>query len=73
MATAVNDVTGDSIRTGVSNDQYGEGYERIFGKKEKVIGVYQLQGQFFKQVEGSTKDIKISRSEHSRLLYQLEK
>lgn len=34
--TAKNDVTGDSIRTKVSNSRaYAAGWDRIFGKKKK--------------------------------------
>lgn len=34
--TAKNDVTGDSIRTKVSNQRaYAAGWDRIFGKKKK--------------------------------------
>jgi hypothetical protein len=32
---AKNDVTGDSLRTRVSNDKYSEGWDRIFGKKDE--------------------------------------
>ena len=35
MKSAKNDVTGDSIRTKASNhNAYGDGWERIFGKKK---------------------------------------
>lgn len=33
--TAKNDVTGDKIISRVSNDKYNEGWDRIFGKKNK--------------------------------------
>lgn len=32
---AKNDITGDSIQTKVNSDAYRDGYERIFGKKQK--------------------------------------
>lgn len=35
MATK-NDVTGDTLRTKVSNKKYDEGWERIFGKKSEL-------------------------------------
>lgn len=36
MVTAVNDVTGDSITTGVTTEAYGDGHARIFGEKVKA-------------------------------------
>lgn len=36
--TAKNDITGDSIRTkGLSNQQYRDNYDAIFGKKDKEV------------------------------------
>jgi hypothetical protein len=35
MATAKNDITGDSLRSKPSSDKYNEGWERIFGEKKK--------------------------------------
>jgi hypothetical protein len=31
---STNDITGDSIQTGIVSDEYREGHEIIFGKKE---------------------------------------
>lgn len=36
MATK-NDVTGDSIKSKVSDDKYREGWDRIFGNKNKIL------------------------------------
>lgn len=34
MATARNDITGDSISTRTSSDAFRDGWERIYGKKD---------------------------------------
>lgn len=36
MATK-NDITGDSLTSKVSNKKYNEGWERIFGSKDKDL------------------------------------
>lgn len=33
---ARNDVTGDELKTGVNNDSYRDGWERIFGKNQEA-------------------------------------
>ena len=35
MATARNDITGNALRSKPPSDKYNEGWERIFGKKNK--------------------------------------
>jgi hypothetical protein len=35
MATAINDITGNALRSKPPSDKYAEGWERIFGEKEK--------------------------------------
>ena len=32
--TAKNDITGDALKSKVSNKKYDEGWDRIFGKKK---------------------------------------
>jgi hypothetical protein len=34
--TTTNDITGDSLTTKTNTDAYRDGWERIFGNKEKV-------------------------------------
>ena len=34
--TSKNDITGDLIKTKESNSAYSEGWDRIFGKKQKI-------------------------------------
>lgn len=36
---AKNDITGDSIKTKASTKAYDDGYDRIFGKKEKKLTI----------------------------------
>ncbi|MCX7594194.1 MAG: hypothetical protein N2235_10600 [Fischerella sp.] len=36
MTVSKNDITGDTIATKHSNELYRQGWERIFGKKEKM-------------------------------------
>lgn len=33
--TTSNDITGDRLHSGASNEAYNDGHERIFGKKER--------------------------------------
>jgi hypothetical protein len=35
VAASRNDITGDSLVSRVSNKQYADNYDRIFGKKKK--------------------------------------
>ena len=35
MPTAVNDITGNALRSKPPSDKYNEGWERIFGEKKK--------------------------------------
>jgi len=35
--TAQNDVTGDWIQSKPNSDQFGEGWDRIFGKKKALV------------------------------------
>lgn len=35
MVASRNDITGDSLISRVSNKQYADNYDRIFGKKKK--------------------------------------
>jgi hypothetical protein len=35
MPTAVNDITGNALRSKPPSDKYAEGWERIFGEKKK--------------------------------------
>ena len=56
MATK-NDITGDTLRTKVSNKEYDEGWERIFGKdKERVITV----DTFWSHICKSNNNVKLS-------------
>ena len=32
---STNDITGDAIRSRIANDKFEEGYDRIFGRKER--------------------------------------
>lgn len=34
---SINDITGDSIQTKISNKSYEDGWNRIFGHKEKTL------------------------------------
>jgi DNA-directed RNA polymerase subunit RPC12/RpoP len=36
LVTAVNDITGDSIASGVTTEAYVDGHSRIFGEKVKA-------------------------------------
>lgn len=42
MATATNEITGDSLTTKQSTDAYRDGWDRIFGNKQKSKQVYDL-------------------------------
>lgn len=56
--TAQNDVTGDWIQSKPNSDQFGEGWDRIFGKKKKeVLPEYELNkstGEVQKVDHGTT-------------------
>ena len=43
--TAQNDVTGDWIQSKPNSDQFGEGWDRIFGKKKKEESRIDVVGQ----------------------------
>jgi hypothetical protein len=43
--TAQNDVTGDWIQSKPNSDQFGEGWDRIFGKKNKEESRIDVVGQ----------------------------
>lgn len=49
MVTAVNDVTGDSIASGVVTEEYKQGHERVFGERVKeecpVCGLSKVVGK----------------------------
>ena len=40
--TARNDVTGDWIQSKPNSDMFGDGWDRIFGKKKEALPEYQL-------------------------------
>ncbi len=35
--TSKNDITGDELKSKSNNDKYREGWDRIFGKKDKEL------------------------------------
>ena len=37
MSTPKNNITGDSLISKPTTDAYSDGWDRIFGKKEKII------------------------------------
>ena len=43
--TAQNDITGDWIQSKPNSDQFGEGWDRIFGKKKKEESRIDVVGQ----------------------------
>ena len=43
--TARNDITGDFIVSKPNNDMFGEGWDRIFGKKKKEESRIDIVGQ----------------------------
>lgn len=72
MVTAVNDVTGDSIRSRASNKAFEEGHDRIFGKKKTLVEVHELvdlgmkKSTYFKVFDNGDKE-QIDCSEFHRL------
>ena len=56
--TAQNDVTGDWIQSKPNSEQFGEGWDRIFGKKKKPEDVeYELHkstGEVERVEDGTT-------------------
>lgn len=45
MATAINDITGNALRSKPPSDKYNEGWERIFGKKKREAALDKLAKQ----------------------------
>lgn len=53
---STNDVTGDALRTRAPSKAYDDGYDRIFGKKEKQVErdiVDELYLSFIEEYEGT--------------------